>query len=498
MARKVKSITSDPRYPELVKKYRYDWTRFAVELVGKEPTWQQRLILNSAQRVGARTSVSSGHGTGKSDMTSIKILAYMILFPKSRSIIVANKIDQVMHVVWKYLRNNWSEICKRVPWIQQYFVLTDTTFYERAHKGIWQANPKGARLGNEEALAGEHAKHLFYIVDEASGVGDKAFGVMTGALTEEDNRMLLLSQPTRPSGFFYDTHHKLSTDQGGVWTAIKLNSEESPLVTVKFILEKRLEYGGRESPEYLIKVRGEFPKQVAGFLLGRDEADRATRATPKLADDWGWVVLCDVGNGRDKSIMNICKISGHRTGRVLVNHSIKEMDGNVDPVRFADYIFAECSDERYPNITVVIDSDGVGYDTATICERYGMRVQRIRWGKSMHSTSDKQRFINQRAYANVAARDAIRQGRMKIDAGGATAEQASKIPCSLNESGQWVMMPKKIMREKLNIKSPDRWDTYCFGMLANYVPSNMVVTAEMEQERSAVEDWVNEVDFENA
>ncbi|MEN2271789.1 terminase, partial [Vibrio diabolicus] len=66
MARRIKSVTQDPRYPALVKRYRYDWKRLAVELVGKKPSWQQRKIIDSAQRIGARTTVSSGHGTGKS------------------------------------------------------------------------------------------------------------------------------------------------------------------------------------------------------------------------------------------------------------------------------------------------------------------------------------------------------------------------------------------------------------------------------------------------
>ncbi|TOE56077.1 terminase, partial [Vibrio parahaemolyticus] len=71
-------------------------------------------------------------------------------------------------------------------------------------------------------------------------------GIITGALTGQDNRILLLSQPTRPSGYFYDTHHKLAKRPGnpdGVYTAITLNSEESPLVTPAFIKMKLAEYG---------------------------------------------------------------------------------------------------------------------------------------------------------------------------------------------------------------------------------------------------------------
>ncbi len=102
-----RSITRDPRYRDLVRRYRYDWIMAAVELFGKHPTWQQESILESVQETGSKTAVSSGHGTGKSDMTSIMILIYMLCFPGARVVVVANKIGQVQQVVWKYLKINY-------------------------------------------------------------------------------------------------------------------------------------------------------------------------------------------------------------------------------------------------------------------------------------------------------------------------------------------------------------------------------------------------------
>lgn len=492
MAR-IRSITKDPRYPELVRKYRYNWARAAVELFAKEPTWQQRLILESAQDTGSKTSASSGHGTGKSDMTSIMILIYMLCFPGARVIVVANKIAQVQQVIWKYLKINYRELCRRHPWIEQYFVLTETTFFERSSKGIWFVSPKGCRLGNEESLAGEHAAHLFYIVDEASGVSDKAFGVMTGALTEDDNRILLLSQPTRPSGYFYDTHHKLKKRHPGDkqgYTAIKLNSEESPLVEVKFILTKLREYGGsRDAPEYMIKVRGEFPTSIAGNLLSRNDCEKATKARPKLASDWGWLLLVDVGNGRDSSVANLVRVSGDRYERRVIPAEVKEWPGTIDPVNFGRLVAAEYSKEKYPNLSMAVDGDGVGADTATILEEAGHQVQRIRWGRPCFSTNDRDRFLNLRAMANILARDAVRTGRLRLDAHEKTLDQASRMPCNLNEKGQWCMMQKEKMRTELGLASPDRWDTYCFAYIADYVPANMQVTADMLDEHESVSGW---------
>lgn len=490
--RRNRSILNDPRYLDFVKRYRYDWTRFAVEAVRKEPTHQQRQVLESVEKPSSRTSVSSGHGTGKSDQTATMIIAFMTTFVGARVVLTANNYKQAQIGVWKYLRENWNRTLQVYPWLEQYFTLTDTSFYANEAKGGWEVVMKSCRIGQEESLAGEHAKHLMVIVDEASGVSDKAFGVMGGALTQEDNRMLLLSQPTRPAGFFYDTHHRLARPRGR-WNAITLNSEESPLVTVQFIIDKQIEYGGREATEYLIKVRGEFPDTVAGMLLGRESLDRAARLNLKMPDDYGWVALCDVGNGRDKSIINICKVWGKGNKRLVKSERVLEMPSTVDPVRFADIIHAECDESRYPNISIAVDSVGVGYDTATCLIRYGRRVQRISWGKKMHTKEDKARFFNERAYANVMARDAIMSSRMQIDKNVKTAEEGSKIPCGINETGQWVMMPKPMMKQKLNISSPDRWDTFCFAMIANYIPHEQVVTEDMKESRAEAENWVKEV-----
>ncbi|MDT0178159.1 terminase [Enterobacter sp. BRE11] len=495
--KRIRRVTSDPRWRDMVIRYRYNWALAVVELFGMQPTWQQDLILDSVQEIGSQTTVTSGHGTGKSSLTAMMLLVYMIMFPDARVIIVANKIAQVKTGVFKYVKEYWANATRRHPWLQNHFTLTDTMFYEKSRKGIWEVLCKGYRLGNEEALAGEHAAHILLILDEASGISDKAIAIMRGALTETDNRMLMLSQPTRPSGYFYDSHHTLAKNPDnpdGFWNAIVLNSEEAPHVTLKFIKEKLVEYGGRDSLEYMVKVLGRFPRNVSGYLLGRDECDRAARRKVYLEKGWGWVATVDVGNGRDKSILNICKVSGQGDSRRVVPFKMLEMPGTMDPIAFGDFIANECTNGRYPGITIAVDSDGVGSDTATQLERRGRNVTRIRWGQPVFSRKLKERFINQRAWANIMAADAIRSGRMRLDSSPRTAEQASKIPYGMNEEGRMYMFRKDVMRQKLNIKSPDRWDTYCFMFLASYRPADEDIGSDMEEFRDSKLKELEDVD----
>lgn len=499
MTRKViTSLKADPRYLSLIENYDSDWDTGMAVLFGIETDYQQRKILDSVSVQSSRTSVSSGHGTGKSYITAAIIILYMILYPDARVVIIANKIKQVMDAVWKNLRIHFENLQKRHPWIAEYFILTETAFYERTRKGIWYVTPKGFRLNNEESLAGEHADHMLTIIDEASGVNDRAYGVIMGAQTSKDNRVLLLSQPTRVGGYFYRTHHDLSVTMGKDWTAITLSSALSRHVTRKFILEKLAEYGGADSPEFQIKVLGKFPRNMSDYLIGRDAVQ--LQATPlaraeamkKLAPDWGWYATVDVGAGRDRSVINIGRMSGRQgPTRVVVNHKLIEMSAEIDPLQLARRLVAECLSGQYPNITIAVDGDGVGFTVCLYLEELAPEIHltRIRWGFPPKMPSEKRRFRNLRAKAHIYGKESLLSGRMAIDSDAKTIDQFSKLPVTMDESGLWVMMKKEIMRSKLQIPSPDRSDTYMFTQIIDYIPHNEVIESGMDEALESVKSF---------
>lgn len=508
LAKRITSLTSDRRYPWLIETFDQDWDGAMAVLFGIETDAQQRMVLDSVSEVGSRTSVSSGHGTGKSFITAAIILLYMILYPGARVVIIANKIKQVMDAVWKNLKIHFAALQKRLPWLAEYFVLTETTFFERTQKGVWYVTPKGFRLNNEESLAGEHADHMLTIVDEASGVNDRAFGVIMGAQTSVDNRVLLLSQPTRVGGYFYRTHHDLSRSKStsGTWTSLTLSSALSRHVTRQFILDKLLEYGGLDSPEFQIKVLGRFPSNMSDFLLGRDAVQAAAskvarqEVSKKLGEDWGWYATVDIGAGRDRSVLNIGRMSGSQGAqRVVVNHKLLEMSADVDPLKFVRRIVAECCTELYPNITIAVDGDGVGYtvylhllEEIELLRDLGLNINlvRIRWGFPPVTPAEKKRFKNLRAKAHIYGKEAILSGRMAIDADPKTIDQFSKLPIGMDESGLWVMMKKEVMRNKLQIASPDRSDTYMFTQIINYIPHNVMSSAaDLDDEVGELEEF---------
>lgn len=476
----------DRRYIDLVVKYRNNPERACIELFKFKPTWQQLEVIREVCRTGSMTTISSGHGTGKSLLLAALAILFIITLPYSRCVMVATKVLQLRIGLMKYISLHWQEATKRFPWLAKYFEVTATQFKSRFNPA-WALVTKGFRPGAEESLAGEHAENLLVVVDEASGVPDRAFTVLTGALTQSDNRMCLISQPTRTVGYFFDTHHKLAAipgNPGGIYTPIVLNSEYAPHVTLRWLAMKAKELGGFGSDEYNIKVRGLFSANSgAGFLLTRAECLAAQKARVKLRKGWGWLMTCDVGDGSDKSVLIIWAVSGERYDRRAV--PVKTIVCNDKAVAFARRICAEIDYEKYPDLSIAIDGGGVGSPCCDLVEEAGHQVQRIRWGDTCFADDDKRRYHNQRAYSSFLLRDAINTGRCQLPAGEAVIEEGARIPVFVNDAGQHQVESKKAMR-KAGISSPDIMDTCAYAFLASYVP------ARTDAERARVENEIEE------
>jgi len=493
MAQKRPSILNDPRWQRLAVRYRNDIVKFVVEVIGDEPSAQQREVLDASAPKGAWVSVRSGHGTGKSRMMAWVVLHFMLCHVKPNIILTANNINQVRDIVFKYIVESWGGICKRFPWIEPYFVVTSERFYARGMQKQWFVAGRTVPKDKPESIAGFHNKNYLVIVDEASSVSDAVLGVLAGALSEENNKIILLSQPTRNNGHFYDSHHSLKkknpSDHNEIgYHSIALNSEYSPHVTLKAIRQYIKRYGGTDSPEYQIKVKGEFSDQLEGFLITRRAINKAQQNKVVMPDDWGYVIVADVGGGveRDSSIMGAFRIGGYYEERCIEPIWIREMPGTMAADEFGLHII-EASRE-FENCSIAVDAIGVGGTTAKVIERKGYNPQKITWGLPCHAQSHKERFFNQRAYCYVALRDAMSEGRARLDKSEKVIDQLSRIPYRLNERGQYQMLGKEQMASQ-GIPSPDLGDVYAMAQLADYIPCFSAYSGDDDEE----DDYLNSI-----
>ena len=67
---------------------------------------------------------------------------------------------------------------------------------------------------------------MVFLIDEASGVPEQIFEAAQGALSTEGARILMAANPTRLTGYFYNSHHK-NRDS---WTRFRFSCLDSPNV----------------------------------------------------------------------------------------------------------------------------------------------------------------------------------------------------------------------------------------------------------------------------
>lgn len=482
MAKKVSDILSDPRYLKFREKYYDNFPAYVLDHCRETPTWQQMELIEACSKPGARVAVSSGHGTGKSYCLAWLLDWHLRVFPHSNAILTATNIEQARSVVWKYLDGVIECMDELYPWMRGYFVKETRRYYAKPYKDSWYVLPKTASKSAPENMAGQHNVNLLIVVDEASGVDDVIHGVLRGALTHRRNRYVMTSQPTRPSGHFAEAMRNLAkTEDGrGIYDAITMNSEESPIVSLNFIKEKLYEYGGHHSPEYQVKVLGHFPDNMGGYLIPRTWVEDCLHNRIEFPDDWGYVLLSDVAEGvhRDSSIVNIVRMAGHGTQRL------------VECVDCAEYLdkneidLAHIIADKYrelPNLSIWVDGDGAGRTVLLELDRLGIPANAIHWGLACHTEADQRRYFNQRAYAHCKLREAIFEKRFRGPSLRKFVDQASRLPYKLDETGKYKMTPKDQMR-LAGIKSPDLSDTCCFAFLADYIPADIGGTSRNRQD----------------
>ena len=519
MAAKTKAIAllDDPRWWDFIERYAYDIGRFAVEVCGmndvKEggnpaPTWQQFDLFELIQNNGCRVSVSSGHSTGKTRSAGIVGLWHLCCYANSIMMFTAPQITQLRNQVWKEITICYNlMMLGEFAWLAEHIVIKAESVCIKGYEKTWHIIAKTAPKGAPENLAGLHGDWLFIWADEASGVPDANFGVLGGALSDSRNRMVLTSQPTRNNGFFYDTHHKLSKHQGNIWDSLVFNSEESPLASKEFLAEKLIQYGGRDDPEYQIKVLGRFPDRTDIYLNSESQLDPCFERKV-IADNqqYGYLICVDVGAGeyRDYSailVLKACGYGDYGDDARRVELVDVPMFSNSRDLQFLGGKVLDVY-TQYENATVLIDRGGMGVAVCQQLENTGVPVTRVNWGEPCFNNELRKRFFNQRAQALVMLSRAIKEGRMGfLDCRYKTQllQQGSRIPYTFDEKARYKIMDKQTML-KDGIRSPDMWDALSFAFLegAYYTiseesrnPTKTILAADKANIRAKLRDVID-------
>lgn len=277
------------------ERFRREPVYFVRSVFGVDPTSQQRELLEAVAPEGARVSVRSGHGTGKTTSLAWLALWFPTCFEDSRVPCTAPTGHQLQSVLW-------AEVAKwhaRMPaWFRDQITVQSDQIRVKGAEYSQFAVARTARKENPEALQGFHATNLMFIVDESSGVPDQIFQAAEGALSTPGARVVMTSNPTQTSGYFYDSHHR----DRDYWTRLHFSCLDSPLVSREYV-EKMAGKYGPDSDIYKIRVAGDFPAASARQLIPRDLAEDASKRHLRLEE----YSFAPVAYGMDVARYGNCK-----------------------------------------------------------------------------------------------------------------------------------------------------------------------------------------------
>ena len=148
-----------------------------------------------------------------------------------------------------------------------------------------------------EQFQGFHSGNILFVVDEASGVSEDIYEAIEGSMTTDQARLLLIGNPTRRSGTFYEAFHA----RRNLWHNIHISALDTPnlnleiesptgppghsgigpipgLPTPEWVAEAAKNWGPK-SPLYQIRVLGDFPSHGTDNLIGLTYLEGAARSS---------------------------------------------------------------------------------------------------------------------------------------------------------------------------------------------------------------------------
>ena len=257
------------QYLELRQLWKTSPLLYVRQRFGVEPTWQQAELLQAITPIGAKVSVRSGHGVGKSSSAAWVISWFLETHDFAKVPCTAPSSHQLRDILWGEL-SKWRRKADVLSatrgdppkyWVTRLFKLVSDSLYDPGAKE-WGAFARTARKEDPEALQGFHADDLLYVLDEASGIAEEIYEAAEGALSTPGARVLMLGNPTRTSGTFYASHHK---DRAG-YTALHFRSDASPLVDAGY-RPRLVQKWGETSNVVRVRADGEFPRQEDDVLI---------------------------------------------------------------------------------------------------------------------------------------------------------------------------------------------------------------------------------------
>lgn len=416
---------------------------FVREVLGVDPDEWQCEFLRAIARGDRKITVRSGHGVGKSTASSWAMLWFFLTRSPVKVVVTAPTSAQLFDALFAELKRWVNELPDLLQ--QMVTVKQDRIVFNAAPDEMF-ISARTSRAEQPEALQGIHSDHVMLVADEASGVPEQVFEAAAGSMSGHSAVTLLLGNPTRSSGFFYDTHNRLASE----WTVFKVGCQESPRVSDEYVAEMASRYG-EDSNAFRVRVLGEFPRSDDDTMIPMELIESARQrdvaGNPYADVIWG----LDVARfGSDSSAL--CKRQGNiviETPRRWKNLDLMQLTGAV----VAEYESLEESDRP---AEILVDSIGLGAGVVDRLIELGLPARGINVSESP-SFGTKYRNLRAELWAKAKAWLERRDCFLPDDS--QLVSELATVRYKFASNGKLQIESKEDLKKR-GLKSPDVADSF--------------------------------------
>lgn len=435
-----------------------DWVR---DILRIEPdVWQAEALQAYASE--PRLAIRAGHGVGKTAWESWIILHFLSTRPFCKIPCTAPTLQQLNDVLWAEVQK-WLDQSA----MKEYLEWTATKISVRGYKGRWFAT---ARTSNKpENLAGFHEEHILFVVDEASGVMDKIFETIEGALTTAGAKLVLCGNPTQNSGVFHDAFFK---DRSLYWNK-KVSCLDTARVTPEYAERLKRKYR-EDSDVYRVRVLGEFPKGDPDSLIPLEWVERATMLDLPEPKDRKIGIGVDVARFGDDETVIVGQVGGRKQigQNVYSKKDTMETAGNVLATArewMATYKATE--------VDIKVDDSGVG---GGVTDRLNEVVREQNLPYNIIPVNNGSRAKEDDKYANKGTetwhhlRDLLEHKAITLLNDDDAVAQLSTRKFKMTSNGK-IQLERKEDMKKRGLTSPDRADALVLAFADESMPEIVII-----------------------
>lgn len=320
-----------------------------------------------------QAATSSGHGIGKSALSSWIILFIMSTRPYCKGVVTANTSEQLRTKTWGEL-GKWRKRCITGHWFVYNNGKGNMNLYHGDHPESWRVDGQTCREENSESFAGLHAANStpFYLFDEASAVPDKIWEVAEGGLTDGEPFWFVFGNPTRNSGRFHACFGRFRHR----WRTRQIDSRQAKMTNKVKIEQWRTDYG-EESDFFKVRVRGQFPSASVTQFIPGDSVTEARKREAHVFRHEPLILGVDVARfGDDSSVL--CRRRG-RDARSLPWLRFPQLDTMQLAARVAELI-DQHKRMGDPIDAIFVDGGGVGGGVIDRLRQLGHDVIEVNFG----------------------------------------------------------------------------------------------------------------------